>query len=617
MLEEIKTIQTKYRIIGRQEELGSALAAAHVQKHVLLEGAVGVGKTVIAMALASHLNRHFHRVDGDERYTEHKLTGWFDPSSVMSKGYSWETFIPGSLTQAMVDGAFLFINELNRMPEGTQNVLLPAMDEGQIHVPRIGEVKAKSGFLIIATQNPEEFVGTSRLGEALKDRFVWIRLDYQPEDEEQKVVQKETGCEDWALISTATKIARRTREEPEIRRGASIRGAIDIVDLIRRMSGSFTQDQNVWIKASMIALPTKIELQEQTPQKMESIIKKIVAAVLSEIPEDIHLSNGGVKHDSKSREETTPSNSPGSRQISRAGFEVKDVKQIADLLIQDPKAVSDLLLQPDLFENVLRLAERTETRWSGISLLSMLHPSLDPAHKRVAKRVLVRMITRLAAQIAWRGISATGCKYVPFNPELEEFDIEQTCENSLNKGYVDYRDIVSIERFRKKSAVSLLFDTSNSMQQQKIVIAAIAVGVLAHKLREDYHSVIMFKDQPEVIKHMTDRLDVEGLVDRVLDLKPGGLTDIEKALKRGLEELNTLEVQDRAGILITDGWVTKGGNPVRVAEKYPRLHVIQVPLGIGGGDPRMCADLAKAGRGKHSYTRSFYQLPHAILSVLR
>ena len=178
MRDAIRIIQERYKIIGREEELEHALATVSSGKHILFEGAVGVGKTIVAVSLAKYLNRQFYRVDGDERYTEMKLTGWFDPPSVIAKGYSRETFIPGPLTQAMMKGAFLFINELNRMPEGTQNVLLPAMDEKQIIIPKIGAVKANSGFLIIATQNPEEFVGTGRLSEALKDRFVWIPLNY-------------------------------------------------------------------------------------------------------------------------------------------------------------------------------------------------------------------------------------------------------------------------------------------------------------------------------------------------------------------------------------------------------------------------------------------------------
>jgi RND family efflux transporter MFP subunit len=77
---------------------------------------------------------------------------------------------PVPLVRAMESGGVLFVNELNRMPEGVQNVMLPAMDEGRIEVPMLGTVQARDGFVVVATQNPAEFVATSHLAEALLAR---------------------------------------------------------------------------------------------------------------------------------------------------------------------------------------------------------------------------------------------------------------------------------------------------------------------------------------------------------------------------------------------------------------------------------------------------------------
>lgn len=286
---EVLQIQQKYKIIGRENELQDALYAIGARKHMLIEGAVGVGKTVIAMALADHFKRNIYRVDGDERYTEQKMVGWFDPSIVMAKGYSEEAFIEGPLYRAMTEGAFLFINELNRMPEGTQNVLLPAMDERMIVVPRIGVVRAKEGFTIIATQNPEEYIGTSRLGEALKDRFVMIWLDYQTEAEEELIVSKETLSDDGLLVKAAVSIARRTRTSPDIRRGASIRGAIDLVLVMQRMTSKRISELDsatrraMLEKATVMSLSSKIEQREGSHEKQVEILRKIAGEVISEM----------------------------------------------------------------------------------------------------------------------------------------------------------------------------------------------------------------------------------------------------------------------------------------------------------------------------------------------
>jgi MoxR-like ATPase len=287
--EDVKKIQQSHKIIGRAEELQKALYAIAAKKHVLIEGSVGVGKTVIAIALADYFNRNIFRVDGDERYTEQKMVGWFDPPVVMAKGYSKDAFIEGPLYKAMTEGAFLFINELNRMPEGTQNVLLPAMDERRIVVPRIGTVVAKEGFTIIATQNPEEYIGTSRLSEALKDRFVWIRLKYQSEGEEMQIVQKETCSQDDLLVKAAVKIGRKTREHPEIRRGASVRGAIDIVSIMCQATSRPVCEldqatrKSLVESAAVMALSSKVEQREGSHEKLVEMIEQIAGEVMKEL----------------------------------------------------------------------------------------------------------------------------------------------------------------------------------------------------------------------------------------------------------------------------------------------------------------------------------------------
>jgi MoxR-like ATPase len=196
----IRRIQEESGIVGRDEELGMALAVLQTGRHLLFEGPVGVGKTTVALAVCHHLGRDTVRVDGDDRYSESKLTGWFDPPLVLTKGYSEETFFPGPLVQAMNEGSVLFINELNRMPEGVQNVLLPALDERLLVIPRIGTVRAGDGFQVIATQNPVEYIATGHLSEALRDRFEHVALEYQSAGDEVNIVRRETASDNETLL---------------------------------------------------------------------------------------------------------------------------------------------------------------------------------------------------------------------------------------------------------------------------------------------------------------------------------------------------------------------------------------------------------------------------------
>ncbi|MHB1416437.1 MAG: AAA family ATPase [Chloroflexota bacterium] len=279
MTSEVETIQQRYGIVGREKEIRRGLACLRAGRHLLLEGPVGVGKTVLATALATHLDRQVFRVDGDERYTEQKLTGWFDPPLVIRQGYSSEAFVPGPLVQAMRAEGILFVNELNRMPEAVQNVLLPALDEKMISVPMLGTITCPDGFLAVATQNPREFVGTGHLSEALRDRFELIRLDYQSEDEEVAIVAGNTGETDLELVGRAVAIGRATRRHAAIKRGASVRAAIAMVQIARRLAAPVDL-----LEAALIALPTRIEVKDEAERDIEEIIGELVESAEKKAP---------------------------------------------------------------------------------------------------------------------------------------------------------------------------------------------------------------------------------------------------------------------------------------------------------------------------------------------
>lgn len=245
-------------IIGRHDEMKRIQACLAVHRNVLLEGPVGVGKTFLALSVIEDLKRSSVRIDGDGRYTEQKLTGWFDPPSVMKSGYSSDAFIAGPLVEAMKTGSVLFINELNRLPEGVQNILLPAIDEGKVILPKMGELKAKKGFVVVATQNPKEFVATSHLSEAILDRFEWVRLDYQTEAEEREILRTKSRSQEW--IEIVVRLVRLTREDPRVRRGASIRAGQAILDLMGTKALSDDNSVEALLEAARLALPTRVEL---------------------------------------------------------------------------------------------------------------------------------------------------------------------------------------------------------------------------------------------------------------------------------------------------------------------------------------------------------------------
>jgi MoxR-like ATPase len=281
----VKDIQEKYNIIGRKEELRQIVLAHAVGKNILLEGNVGVGKTTLAKAIANYYgsnDSNFYRVDCSEELLPHNLVGYFEPPLVIAKGYIEDSYKYGPLALAMINGGCLFINEINRMPESTQNSLLTSLDEGILEISKLKTIRAHKNFFVIATQNPAAHVGVTVLGEALKDRFIWINLDYQNPEEEILIIIQDAQLNSGNANKIATisqSIIQLTRDSTSIRRGSSIRGAIDLATLLNQYDNDNSSKN--WVEAAVMALHNKIELEDGLTQSKKEIITDIVLAVLN------------------------------------------------------------------------------------------------------------------------------------------------------------------------------------------------------------------------------------------------------------------------------------------------------------------------------------------------
>ena len=288
-------------LVGRETEAGQIRACLKAKRNVLLEGPVGVGKTHLALAICEELKVPVFRIDGDNRYTEQKLSGWFDPPTVIKNGFSAEAFIPGPLVDAMKKGGILFINEFNRLPEGVQNVLLPAIDERIITVPRLGEIRAAPGFLVIATQNPKEFVATSHLSEAILDRFELVALDYQSEKEEIAIVTESLkGASkgfDPRLPLASVRLTRITRDHPRVKRGASVRAALSIAEITAVLMSERGSFEKSFLAAVLMALPTRIQIEREadSDRSARTELEDLLREWCDEVLGDLDSAGGEIK----------------------------------------------------------------------------------------------------------------------------------------------------------------------------------------------------------------------------------------------------------------------------------------------------------------------------------
>ncbi|MFW2334186.1 AAA family ATPase [Ilumatobacter sp.] len=237
-------------LAGRAEATATSLACLFSGGHLLIEDIPGVGKTLLAQALAASVGGSFHRIQGTPDLLPGDVTGTMVP-----QGDGFElVFRAGPIFSNLV-----VFDELNRANPRTQSALLEATEEAAVTVD--GRTRPlPMPFMLVATQNPIEMTGTYPLGEGALDRFAAVVTPGRAGvDDEVAVLTGRRGRSVLAAVEpvvdidaveaarsvvrdvyVADPIARyvvalldATREHPHVRLGASTRGGVALVGLAK------------------------------------------------------------------------------------------------------------------------------------------------------------------------------------------------------------------------------------------------------------------------------------------------------------------------------------------------------------------------------------------------
>jgi Mg-chelatase subunit ChlD len=212
---------------------------------------------------------------------------------------------------------------------------------------------------------------------------------------------------------------------------------------------------------------------------------------------------------------------------------------------------------------------------------------------------------------------------LPSNAEQPDIDLDETIDAAplcvAGLAPLTAHDIWMTHNTHRRQPVVLSVDTSLSMTGEKLALTAVALAVVLLQFPEDPVGIVAFENEASVLKRPDERITVQQLVERFLDVPAQGYTHLEEGLRIALKLVRVAASQGKgvvpSTVLLTDGKYTAGRDPAYLAPKFP--HLIVLKMGKERASLELCRELARKGRGALREVDELEALPMVMYGVVK